>query len=130
MIKFILIFALFTSGFASSQFKDSIVSKEEIIPTNEHPSVFPKGINAFRKMILDNFRMKKIKSQNNIFCEITFIVERDGTISNLKANGNDQSFNKEAIRAVSKITDKWISAEINGQKVRSRYRIPLNINYK
>lgn len=73
--------------------------------------------------------MESIKSEKNIVCEITFIVERDGSVSTIKASGDDESFNTEALIAVSKIEEKWIPAEINGQKVRSRYRVPLNITY-
>lgn len=130
MKKFILIVSLFISALSFAQVdrgytKGNVFNKE----FNEKPSSFPAGIESFRKRILDNFRMKRIKSQENLFCEITFIVERDGTISNIKADGNDKSFNMEAVRAVSKIKDKWISAEINGQKVRSRYRVPLKISF-
>lgn len=130
MKKFIFLILLLISGFAFSQTQNAVAkdsNNEKIL--NDKPSIFPKGTEVFRKMISDNFRMRKINSHKNIFCEITFIVERDGTMSNIKAKGNDEDFNKEAIRAVSKIKDKWIPAEINGQKVRSRYRVPLNINF-
>jgi membrane protein involved in colicin uptake len=130
MKKFILIVTLFICGLSFAQV-DAVATKGYVLNKglNEKPSIFPKGTEVLRKMISDNFRMRKINSHKNIFCEITFIVERDGTISTIKAKGNDEDFNKEAIRAVSKIKDKWIPAEINDQKVRSRCKIPLNINF-
>jgi hypothetical protein len=130
MKKIILLLYLIFNLFVFSQNNSVIKDKKDTISVEDKPSVFPKGIQEFRRMISDNFRMKKIKSKDNIFCEITFIVERDGTLSSIKANGTNENFNNEAVRAVSKIKDRWISAEVNGQKVRSRYRIPLNITYK
>lgn len=125
-IVLLLCFSLF-SILSYSQKSNDIVNLSDSISLNEKPSIFPKGLNEFRKMILDNFNMGNITSIENIYCEIIFIVERDGSISNIEAKGDNQNFNKEAVSAVSKINEKWIPAEIDGQKVRSRYRVPLNI---
>ena len=63
------------------------------------------------------------------FCELKFIIDRDGSITNVTANGTNESFNKEAIRAITKIKTKWIPAKINGELVRYRFRIPLNLDF-
>lgn len=97
---------------------------------DETPAIFPKGTEVFRKMIADNFRMKKIKSDENLSCNITFIVDQRGKITNIKAEGSNLEFNKEAIRAVSKIKTRWKPAEIKGHKVRYLFRIPLNIKFE
>lgn len=47
----------------------------------------------------------------------------------IKAIGSNESFNKEGIRAISKIKQKWIPAEINGQKVPYRFKIPLAVRF-
>ena len=83
-----------------------------------------KSLNA------ENFRLKKIRANSLITCEIKFIVEKDGTLSNITAIGENESFNKEAIRAVTKIKEKWIPATINGQAVSERFKIPLTINFE
>jgi len=60
-------------------------------------------------------------------CELVFIIDKTGSITDIKATGNNQSFNEEVIRSASKIKEKWIPAEINGQKVLYRIKIPLHI---
>ncbi|WP_435524423.1 energy transducer TonB [Chryseobacterium indoltheticum] len=88
----------------------------------EHPAEFAEGINVFRQKLLKNFKFKNIKSKTSEKCELTFVIERDGTLTDIKASGTNESFNNEAIRAVSKIKGKWNPATINGQKVRYRFR--------
>lgn len=103
-------------------------SKNEIC--DEKVAIFPQGAETFKRMIEDNFRIKKVKSDSLATCMVKFIIERDGSISNISAEGENNSFNKEAIRAISKIQDKWIPAEINCQKVRYRFKVPLTFSYK
>lgn len=104
--------------------------KSEVFNEVEKPAEFAEGINIFRQKLLKNFKFKNIASKTSEKCELTFVIERDGTLTDIKASGTNESFNNEAIRAVSKIKGKWIPATINGQKVRYRFRVPLNINFE
>ncbi|WP_157844173.1 energy transducer TonB [Chryseobacterium sp. Leaf180] len=63
-------------------------------------------------------------------CTLSFVVARDGLITDIKASGNNESFNKEAVYALSEIRKKFIPATINGEPVRYRFRIPLNITFQ
>ena len=58
---------------------------------------------------------------------VKFIVEPDGSLSNIAAKGENQSFNEEIERAVKSIQTKWIPAEVKGEKVRSKYYVPVKI---
>ena len=58
---------------------------------------------------------------------LSFIIEPDGTMSNILAEGENQSFNKEMERTLKTITDKWIPAEIKGKKVRFYYNVPIKM---
>ena len=59
---------------------------------------------------------------------LSFIIEPDGTMSNVLAEGENQSFNKEMERVVKEdIKDKWIPAEVKGKKVRSYYKMPIRM---
>lgn len=129
------IFSYFTqaqefAGTTELQELDLKKYKSEIFNEVEKPAEFSAGINVFRQKLLKNFKFKNIKSKTSEKCELTFIIERDGTLTDIKANGTNESFNNEAIRAVSKIKDKWIPAEIDGYKVRYRFRLPLTINFE
>ncbi len=125
MKKLFIIFALMSFGIAFSQqiTKNNSAETEEI-------AEFPEGgYQNFRKLIIDNFREKKVIGKGKEFCELKFIIDRDGSITNVTANGTNESFNKEAIRAITKIKTKWIPAKINGELVRYRFRIPLNLDF-
>lgn len=126
MKKLIFIFTLLNSGFIFSQ----EAKKDTYYVETEQLAEFPDGgVTKFRQLIADNFREKKVKGEGKEFCELGFVIERDGSIGNIKANGTNDSFNKEAIRAISKIKTKWIPAKINDQAVRYRFRIPLNLTF-
>lgn len=103
--------------------------KSEIFDDVEKPAEFSEGINIFRRKLLEKLKVKNIVSQGIEKCELMFVIERDGTLTGITANGTNESFNNEAIRAVSKIKGKWIPATLNGQKVRYRFRVPLTLNF-
>ena len=62
--------------------------------------------------------------------EVIFVVERDGSITDVKANGANKDFNAEAVRTVKSIKNKWAPAKINGQSVRYRFRMPLTMQFE
>ena len=61
---------------------------------------------------------------------ITFIVERDGTITNIKADNPNRDFNAEAIRTIKSVKGKWNPAKLEGQNVRSYFRIPVSMKFE
>ncbi|MCA6067053.1 energy transducer TonB [Chryseobacterium sp. RG1] len=97
----------------------------------EKMATFPLGSIAFQNMISKNFKMKNVVTNNaeQISCELIFIIDTEGSMIDIKAIGSNESFNKEGIRAISKIKQKWIPAEINGQKVPYRFKIPLAVRF-
>lgn len=61
---------------------------------------------------------------------LNFVVEIDGSISNIKATNNtDKAFADEAIR-VLKSMPNWIPGKNNGEIVRSNYNLPIKIRLK
>lgn len=87
---------------------------------------FPGGIMEFYKFVGNNF---KTPEQPNLKGKvyITFIVEKDGSLSDIK-NIRDIGFGtgEEAIR-VLKICPKWIPGKLNGVPVRVMYSLPITI---
>ena len=56
---------------------------------------------------------------------VTFVVEHDGSISNVDvANSVYPSLDKESIRVVCGMS-KWIPGKVNGKTVRVKYTIPI-----
>ena len=108
------------------------------------------GMHGFRELLILNADLDKIDgyedlpeeekkeiqkliSENKptpsvmLYTTLTFIIEPDGTMSNILAEGENQSFNKEMERTLKTIKDKWIPAEIKGKKVRSYYKMPIRM---
>ncbi|WP_338646478.1 energy transducer TonB [Flavobacterium sp. KS-LB2] len=87
---------------------------------------FPGGIMEFYKFVGNNF---KTPEQPNLKGKvyITFVIEKDGSLSDIK-NIRDIGFGtgEEAIR-VLKICPKWIPGKMNGVPVRVMYSLPITI---
>lgn len=102
------------------------VSETQVYNEVEQTAVFPGGIDAFRRKVSENFDSSAIEGADGIVKgEVTFVVERDGSITDIKVNGKNSDFNSEAVRTVKSIKNKWAPAKINGKAVRYRYRLPL-----
>lgn len=126
-MRFFVFVLLFISCFVFGQSETKIVKDREGNDVVEKMATFPGGANEFRNLISKNFRIKKVKIKGLAKCDITFVVDRDGTVTDIKAIGENESFNQEAIRAISKIKTKWSPATINGTNVRYRYKVPLKM---
>ncbi|MDR2207295.1 MAG: energy transducer TonB [Flavobacteriaceae bacterium] len=108
------------------------------IPEDNNPAIevdvkadFKGGIDAFRNKVLQNFDTSDFDgSSDKISATITFIVEKDGSISEVKANGKDAVFNKEAERTIRNIKGGWIPAKIKGKPVRSYFRFPISMVFQ
>ena len=107
------------------------VSTTEVYDEVEQQADFPGGINGFRGKVQSNFDGSAMEGgEGTLRTEITFVVERDGSISQVKATGSNSDFNREAERTVKSIKNKWTPAKINGQPVRYRFRLPLTMNFE
>lgn len=93
---------------------------------------FVGGINSFRNKVISNFDGSGFEGSGDVMkTTITFIVETDGTISGIKANGGDADFNNEAIRTIKSIKGKWIPGKNKkGEAVRSYFKFPISMKFE
>lgn len=89
---------------------------------------FPGGMDAMNKFLQDNIRYPRLALENNITGKVyvTFVVEKDGSISNpslLRDVGG--GCGQEAIRVV-KMMPKWTPGMQGGKPVRVRFNLPVN----
>ena len=107
---------------------DSTVSdKEKVYQVVEQQPSFPGGREELFKYLAYNVRYPIDAAKNKIEGRIlvTFVVEHDGSISNVNvANSVYPSLDKESIRVVSGMP-KWIPGKANGKTVRVKYTIPI-----
>jgi periplasmic protein TonB len=102
---------------------DGIYSVVDILPT------FKGGdINKFREWVQKKTKYPEEATINGIQGKvyITFIVESDGTVSNVEvAKGVDRLIDNEAVKAV-KSSPKWSPGKLRGMTVRVSYIIMLD----
>lgn len=89
------------------------------------------GINSFRNKVMSNFDGAGFEGEDGIMkTTVTFIVETNGTISGLKADGKDADFNSEAIRTIKSIKGKWVPGKNKqGEAVRSYFKFPISMKF-
>ena len=88
---------------------------------------FPGGDAALMSFLNKNIKYPVIAEENGIQGRVvaTFVVERDGSITDVKViKSVDPSLDKEAVR-VLKSMPKWIPGKQNGQAVRVKYTVPV-----
>ena len=103
-------------------------NKEEIKTDGNKEVDYPGGINALRQEVANLFYTEGIYTEvKDVKTQILFIVERDGSISNVKAEGDNFTFNRQAEIALYSIGGKFTPAVIDGSPVRSRFRLPLSL---
>jgi hypothetical protein len=93
---------------------------------------FNGGIESFRNKVMNTFDGSGFDSGEVMRTTITFIVEMDGTISGIKANGADADFNSEAIRTIKEISKKgkWTPGKNKqGESVRSAFKFPISMKF-
>lgn len=80
-----------------------------------------------QKYISQNVRYPKKAIKYNIEGKVyvSFIVEIDGTISNIVIVKGSKVFHEEVTRLIKNMPN-WIPGEYNGNKVRARCRLPIN----
>lgn len=93
---------------------------------------FVGGIDSFRNKVMNKFDSSGFEEGELMKTSVTFIVEKDGTISGVKANGTNTDFNNEAIRTIKMISKdgKWIPAKNKqGESVRSYFKFPISMKF-
>lgn len=100
-------------------------------PNLENEAKYPGGFNILRKQVADLFYSEAIlPDQKIIKTNVVFVVEKDGTISSVHAEGENFSFNRQAEIAMYLLPEKFSPAVINGTAVRYRFRLPLAMNFE
>ena len=89
---------------------------------DQQPS-FPGGTNALNTFIVSNLKYPVFAQEKGIQGRVVvkFIVEKDGSISNVEVDRSVPGLDNEAMRVV-KAMPKWIPGQINGKAVKVECR--------
>ena len=127
---FINILSFAQKNMVAGETKETIKQDpDQVFTIVEQMPSFPGGTEAMMKYIRDVLVYPKADRDNGVSgsCYITFVVEKDGSISNvrvLRGISGAQACNEEAIRIVNTMP-KWIPGKQNGVLVRVQYNIPV-----
>jgi TonB family protein len=117
-----------TTGKPNSTQADTVpVNIAPVYNAVETEPEFPGGLDAFYGFLSRTIRYpaKDRESKVQGRAIVTFIVEQDGSLSNIKAlRGPSESINAESVRAIS-LSPNWAPGRQNGKPVRVQYTVPV-----
>lgn len=91
---------------------------------------YPGGMNNFYQYVATNFKNSDFDSGAIVSVLVAFVVEKDGTLSNIRVIRNSGiGTDKEAIRVLSALKTKWTPGIKNGQKVRTEFTLPIKVKF-
>lgn len=92
---------------------------------------FPGGLDKFYKKVGKEFNPPRSEKSMTLKVYVSFVIEKDGTLSNIKvARDPGYGMAEEAIRVLKAIKTKWKPGIKNGNPVRTAYNLPITVNLK
>ena len=120
LMMLVLLFSFMTST-AQTKKNDMVFDVVEVMPQ------YPGGPIAMLKYLMENIKYPEQAMKEGIQGRVTvrFIVEKDGSISDVKPILSVHPLlNKEAVRVVESMP-KWTPGKQNGKPVRVRFNLPV-----
>ena len=108
--------------------EEEIEEDQPFVKVEEMPSFQGGDITKFRNWVQGKVRYPQIAQENNISGRVflMFVVERDGTLTNIQVlQTPDSSLSDEAVR-VLKTSPKWKPGKQRNQTVRVKYTLPID----
>ena len=92
---------------------------------------FPGGMKKFYTYVGNNFEKPEIDGMSNLKVYVSFVIEKDGSMSNIKVL-RDPGFGlgQEAIRVLKSLKTKWTPGIIDSKPVRTAYNLPISIEMR
>lgn len=79
---------------------------------------FPGGMEKFDEYVKANFKNPKVKKSTEIIA--SFIIEMDGSISNVEITKDDQFGSGSELKKLLEKSPKWLQGEHEGYHVRTK----------
>ncbi|WP_242651221.1 energy transducer TonB [Myroides marinus] len=104
-------------------------SKESVYSNVDTKATYPDGMSVFVQQFVELFTPPIFEGDKLRFA-ITFIVEKDGTVTDIKLYGISSPNQAELLKEITKAfvsMKKWIPAIKDGKPVRSQFTLPLTL---
>ena len=106
------------------------VLREEVFINPEIPAVFPGGQNNLLTYLFKNLKLNTINSETKGKGVYQFIIDENGNLTDIKImRSMGKSYDNEIIRLLN-LMPKWTPGELNGQPIKQKITLPLNILLK
>jgi TonB family protein len=105
--------------------KDSTAKTSSFTRVMDLKPQYPGGLKAFHEYLIKKLEPAGFVTGVHGSMIVTFVVERDGTVTDVKIKqGIEKELNLAVIKAV-KDSPKWSPALQNGKPIRAQYTLPL-----
>jgi hypothetical protein len=93
---------------------------------------FPEGLGELRKAVANQFDTSTINGKGTLKTNLYISIDENGKTTDIKAEGDNQNFNNEAIRVVKNVTaDKlWKPATEEGKSEATVFKLPIMMNFQ
>ncbi|MES2807149.1 MAG: energy transducer TonB [Bacteroidota bacterium] len=111
----------------NSDVKQVTEDENTIFSQVEKQPEFPGGLEAFGKYLGNNIKFPPVDRENGVSGKVvcSFVVERDGSLTDIVAvRGPSETMKAEAIRVLKK-SPKWKPGIQNNRPVRVSYSVPI-----
>ncbi|HTA26410.1 MAG TPA: energy transducer TonB, partial [Bacteroidia bacterium] len=128
-IVFLLVALLGYVNLYSQDDSPNVSPNDKVFTIVQQQPKFPGDIN---KWLVDNIQYPQQAKMDNVqgTVYISFIVEEDGSVSNVKVlRGVDSYLDNEGVRVVS-MMPKWSPGMQNNQAVRVQYNLPIRFTLR
>jgi hypothetical protein len=89
---------------------------------------YPGGLNSLRQEVANLLYIDGVYSEEKMVkTDVAFIVEKDGTVSNVHAQGDNFTFNRQAEIALYSLAEKFSPAMIKGDPITYCFKLPLTL---
>jgi len=125
-IALLIIFALHTLVFyAQEKPVDTLTKKTGKVIGLQSVPEYPGGLKKFYDLIGPKIQRSMRYTPGKMI--VTFIVETDGSITNITTvQGINEKFD-ERVREIIAGSPKWKPGQQEGKPIRAQYRLPLNL---
>lgn len=124
IIFLLLAFFAIQSNYAQASLSAITPIPFEIV---ENQPIFPGGNNEFIKFVGKNFKTPEDENFSGGILKVTFVIETNGTISDIKIINDLGSGTATEIKRVLSLCPKWTPGDQEGKTVRVIYTLPINI---
>ncbi len=112
--------------------QEEVKVEEEVFVVVEEQAEFPGGLDSMYAYIHKNLKYPELAKEKGIEGRVfvSFIIEKDGSISNVKILRGIGGGCDEAVVEMVKNMPKWQPAKQRGKEVRCQFNLPIPIKFE